>query len=74
MTAYELIAIVLWASLASGVGAAFLAFIPALAPDRSRYFVRFGYCFSNYSLPVWFGLELVLWLILRRWVPWMPLS
>jgi hypothetical protein len=72
MTAYDLVSIVVWALLVSGVGAAFLALIPALTPERKRYFARFGYCFSNYSLPGWFALELVLWLILRRWVPWMP--
>jgi len=74
MSIRELAAILVWALLVSGVGAAFLSLVPALAPDRKRYFSRFRYCFSNYALPGWFALELVLWLILRRWVPWMPIQ
>ena len=69
MSIREVGAILVWALLVSLTGAALLSMIPALAPGRKGYFARFGYCFSNYSLPGWFALEVVFWLITRRWVP-----
>jgi len=69
MSIREVGSILVWALLVSGTGAALLSMIPALVPDRKGYFARFGYCLSNYSLPGWFALEAVFWLITHRWVP-----
>jgi len=68
-----LVSILVWAMLVAGLGALLLALWPKLVPDHKRYWARFRYCFSNYSLPGWFALELIVWVILRRWVPWMQI-
>jgi hypothetical protein len=65
-----LVSIVAWAVLVSTTAAAFLAIVRSWAPGRKGYWGRLSYCFWNYSLPAWCGLELVQWLVFHRWVPW----
>ena len=49
-----------------------LSMIPALLPQRKHFWERFCYAFENWGLPACCAIELVFWLITKRWIPWFP--
>ena len=49
-----------------------LSLVPALQPQRKHFWERFRYAFANWSLPACCAIELVFWLITKRWIPWLP--
>jgi hypothetical protein len=69
MSAREIASIFVWALVAAGIIALFLSAIPVFQPERKRFLNRFRYAFSNYGIPLWCVIELVFWLITRRWIP-----
>jgi hypothetical protein len=72
MIAQKLVFIFLSALLVAAIIATPLSMIPALQPARKHFWQRFGYAFMNWGVPVWCVIELLLWLITKRWVPWIP--
>jgi hypothetical protein len=47
-----------------------LSMFPALLPQRKHFSERFSYAFVNWGLPACCAVELVFWLITKRWIPW----
>jgi ABC-type dipeptide/oligopeptide/nickel transport system permease component len=72
MIAKELFFICLSALVVATTIALPLSMIPALQSQRKHFWERFGYAFSNWGVPVWCVIELLLWLITKRWTPWIP--
>jgi len=70
MIAKELALIVLSALVVAAIIATPLSMIPALQPARKHFWKRFGYAFSNWGVPMWCLLELLYWLTMHRWFPW----
>jgi carbon starvation protein CstA len=68
----ELAFIFLSALVVAAIIATPLSMIPALQPERKHFWNRFGYAFANWGVPVWCVIQLLYWLITKRWVPWIP--
>ena len=49
-----------------------MTMFPALLPQRKHFSERFSYAFVNWGLPACCAVELVFWLITKRWIPWFP--
>ena len=67
--AHDLFFIVLSALVVAAIIALPSSMIPALQPQRKRFWQRFSYAFTNWGVPAWCAIELVFWLITKRWIP-----
>jgi hypothetical protein len=70
--AKELFFICLSALVIAAAIALLSSLIPALQPARKHFWNRFSYAFANWGVPVWCVIQLLYWLITKRWVPWIP--
>jgi len=68
----ELVVIFMLAVVIAAIIALPLSMIPALLPQRKHFLERFSYAFVNWGLPACCAVELVFWLITKRWIPWFP--
>jgi ABC-type tungstate transport system substrate-binding protein len=68
----DLLLIGLYALVVATAIALPLSLIPALHPQRKHFWKRFRYAFANWSLPACVVIELLYWLLTRRWIPGLP--
>jgi len=68
----ELAVIFILAVVIAAIIALPLSIFPALLPQRKHFSERFSYAFVNWGLPACRAVELVFWLITKRWIPWFP--
>jgi len=68
----ELAVIFILAVVIAAIIALPLSIFPALLPQRKHFSERFSYAFVNWGLPACCAVELVFWLITKRWIPWFP--